>query len=156
MYFSNMELNSIKRFGTGFIASLVVPIAKLYQNGMIITNISFLSILGASIPIVAMSLLVGLYALFIKYKETDIKKLFEICILLPGIFVALVSTKNLDTNKLSFFQESNALYDKKKKKEIKCSKQSEFIQGIHSTWNIFRNRADINYYLVSKTPQNKN
>lgn len=131
----------MKRFFVGCLSSLVVPIGKLLKEGIDLTNITIISTIGCLIPIVALMLFVGIYAAFVERNETDMKRLFKICLMIPALIIATVSGKPVTIPEV----KADELF-----MEIKCEKKNMLMQGIQSSYESLTNKVNIKYWILSE------
>jgi len=139
--------NWLKRFIIGFLSACIIPIAKLYQNGIDINQLNIKTMIGCSIPVVLMSLCVALYAVFIENGEKDMRKLFKLCVLLPGAFVAFSGGKS--KNIIPVVNANPPVI------EMKCKPISSIQQGIQSTLDSLSNKIRVKYWLLSDSKKSK-
>lgn len=142
---------TLTKFLVGFSAALVVPIAKLYQQGLDLHAVDFLSFVGACIPIALMGSLVGGYAVIFKRNEEDLKKVFEVCILLPGVFVAFASGKPMaalgDVPAMADPAFAKPVYV-----QMHCEPTSSVQKGLTASYDALTNGSREKYWIVSPKP----
>lgn len=133
------------RFWVGFFSSLAIPLAKVYQNGIAVEQLNGMILLGASVPILAMAALVGLYAHFLEKGCQDVKQLFKICVSLPGLLVTLGGgiSNEAQAQADETYQVANAEYT--------CVPVSDFYRGIAAVLEALTGKKHNRYWVLSKT-----
>ena len=128
----------MQRFIIGFMAALLLPLGKLYKEGIDLTSIDLPKVIGAGLPVIGMAVFVALYAYLVEKKEEDMKRLFRMCLFLPGFIMAVASGKSPE---FPTVQAEAPI-------EIKCEKKNDFIKGFQATIDSLRNKQRANYYEV--------
>ena len=77
------------RFFVGFISAQLFPAVKLAQNGLVLSQIDGIILLGAMIPPALLGVAIGAYAVIVEHKETDVGRLFRVCVSLPALILNL-------------------------------------------------------------------
>lgn len=134
------------KFLVGFSSALVVPVAKLYQQGLDLHNVDGLAFLGACIPVLLMGLLVGGYAIVVKRNEDDLKKIFEVCVLMPGIFVSFASGKPLVTVGDAPAQAAPHYV------EVRCEPATAVSRGMAATMDALTSTSRMKYWILADKP----
>ena len=130
-------------------SAFAVPLVKIYQNGVAIEKLTIMVFLGAALPILAMAILVGLYAHFLERGCQDVKQLFKICIALPGLLVALaggVEPKATASPAVVLMPEAKA----DEGKEYKCVPASDFQKGWSAVWGAITGHKPTKYWVLNK------
>lgn len=130
-------INALERFGVGFVSALMLPTFKVIQSmGDQPTTVMYL--VGVLSPILFISLVMGIYALFVEKGETDIKRLFRTCFAMPGaLIVATSGTGPVGTaTAMELHRE--------------CRVENQVVQGISDAIDSLRNTKKPRYLKLSE------
>jgi len=124
------------RFGIGSFSAIIIPAVNMSQNPIDFGVITFMVALGTCIPYFILALVTGLYAVVIERKETDMMRLFRICIAMPTVVIALASGKPIKADEI----------------EVKCVPKNQLAQSIVASFDSMTGKARHRYYILSEKP----
>lgn len=138
-------ISNLERFLIGFISSLFLPFAKLYQNGSLLHTYESGYLAGLLGPFIVLGILMGVYAWAVEKDETDAKRLFRTCFAMPGVLLSLLGTTGANpTEGIAKAYPPNV--------EIVCERKVKIVQGVIDTYDILTNNHRPRYLLLSKNP----
>lgn len=129
------------RFLIGLSSSLLLPFAKLYQNGQLLQgdlDLSYLS--GLILPFLFLGVIMGIYATIVENEEHNTKRLFRTCFAMPGVLLALAGGGSGETKAVAMYPVV----------EIKCEKKIQIVQGLVDTYDAFTNNYRERYLLLTR------
>lgn len=139
-----MDKAALNRLAVGFFAALAVPAIKVAQNGVNLGAVNLATVLGFMIPIVAMSAICGAYAVFIEKDETDMKRLFRMCVALPAFMTTLAGGGAPDVTVSVSEAHAGTM------KQITCDPDWGLKQGMASAYSTLTDHKYKKYWLLSK------
>ena len=139
------HISNLERFLIGFISSLFLPFAKLYQNGSLLQTSENGYLAGLLGPFIVLGVLMGIYAWAVEKDETDAKRLFRTCFAMPGVLLSLLGTTGANpTEGVAKAYPPNV--------QIVCERKVKIVQGAIDTYDILTNNHRPRYLLLSKNP----
>jgi hypothetical protein len=122
------------------------PVVKLAQNGVDPSTFNLMMLIGSAIPLIALGTCIGIYAIIVESKETDMSRLFRICISLPALIVNLGTGKSIETLVKADVPASVIISGK----QLVCKPAGEFAKGIRAVTDALSNKNRIKYWVITK------